>query len=136
MPQLLQIAGHASFEHGELGLKPKALCSHGPQIDFSLFSRLSFFGAMLNDQGTLELDEKLAKLGHQLSHDAQIHGTQVDLVMHRSDWGPLLAREDQDLARTAEVADSTPEAPSAETRSKWPTAARPLPAVRAASPCL
>ena len=88
-----------------------AAVAHAPaprQVDFSLFSRLSFFGAMLNDLGGFDLPPEVSAMGHRLAHDAQRHGTGVDLVVHRSEWDTLLERRSQeDLKRLAErAADS------------------------------
>lgn len=60
------------------------------EIDFSLFTRISFFGATLNDEGAVELPRRVAEQGHELVGEAQRHGTRVDLVIHRRNWGSFL----------------------------------------------
>lgn len=80
------------------------------QTDFSLFTRVSFFGAMLNDLGDAELPPHVHDAGQSLSLAAYRHGTRVDLVVYRSEWETLLPRlkRGQDLARFAErAAEST-----------------------------
>lgn len=80
------------------------------QTDFSLFTRVSFFGAMLNDLGDAELPPHVLTAGQSLSRAAHRHGARVDLVVHRNDWEMLLPRlkRRQDLQRFVErAADST-----------------------------
>ncbi|MBL8348253.1 MAG: hypothetical protein JNN03_22675 [Rubrivivax sp.] len=64
------------------------------EVDFSLFSRISYFGAVLNDDGLVELPEKVGPPGWRLADEAHRHGTRVDLVVHRSHWETFLRRDD------------------------------------------
>lgn len=64
------------------------------KIDFSLFTRIGFWGAALNDEGEIELPKGVREQGHRLVREAQRHGTRVDLVVHRSNWDTFLRRKD------------------------------------------
>ncbi len=78
------------------------------QTDFSLFSRLSFFGAMLDDKGDVEIPPAVRDAGEHLAQAAQRHGTRVDLVVHRDEWERLLRRPTEELTRLAvRAAEST-----------------------------
>lgn len=60
------------------------------QIDYGLYTRLSFFGAVLNDKGDYVLPRAVALQGQRLAHDALQYQTQTDLVVYRNDWDLLL----------------------------------------------
>lgn len=74
------------------------------QTDFSLFSRVSFFGAMLNDLAAYDMPFEVRARAQALAQAAQRHGTQVDLVLHRSDWDLLARRTDAQLQAFAKRA--------------------------------
>lgn len=74
------------------------------ETDFSLFSRISYFGAMLNDLAGYDMPIEVKVLGHQLAVVAQRHGVQVDLVVHRNDWSLLDGRNDAQIAKVAQRA--------------------------------
>lgn len=74
------------------------------ETDFSLFSRISYFGAMLNDLAGYDMPIEVKALGHQLAVVAQRHGVQVDLVVHRNDWSLLDGRTDAQIAKVAQRA--------------------------------
>ena len=61
-------------------------------IDFSLYSRLVVFGAVLNDLGDYELPSPIAVQAERLARAAQKHGTRLDLLVYRHDWSDLLQK--------------------------------------------
>lgn len=60
-------------------------------VDFSLFSRISAMGAVLNDDGAYGLPAHWRESAPGFVQEARRHGTKLDLVIYRRDWGALLA---------------------------------------------
>lgn len=61
------------------------------ELDFSLITRVSYFGASLNDAADFDLPAAVARQG-------------ADLVICRRDWDRLLKKTPQDLARFRQMA--------------------------------
>ncbi|MEX8518880.1 MAG: hypothetical protein AB3X44_10230 [Leptothrix sp. (in: b-proteobacteria)] len=61
-------------------------------LDYSLYSRLSFMGAVLNDNGSYVFDAAVMAQGKRLAAVARRHRTETDLVIYRNDWR-ILANE-------------------------------------------
>lgn len=59
-------------------------------IDFSLFSRVGYLGAQLGDTGALVTAMPLNSANAGFTRTARRFGTQVDLIVHRSEWADLL----------------------------------------------
>jgi hypothetical protein len=60
------------------------------KIDFSLFSRIGYLGAQLSDTGALVTAMPLTSANAGFTRKARRFGTQVDLIVHRSEWADLL----------------------------------------------
>ena len=73
-------------------------------VQFSLFSRISYLGAVLNDEGGYALSSPPGLAGPTFVRQAQRHGTRVDLVLHKRDWGWLTAASDKRIKAVAHTA--------------------------------
>ncbi len=60
------------------------------KIDFSLFSRIGYLGAQLSHSGALVTAMPINSSNAGFTRTARRFGTQVDLIVHRSEWSDLL----------------------------------------------
>ena len=71
------------------------------QIDFSLFTRIGFLGAVLQEDGSVGTSyASLNSRGLGFVRTAQKHATRVDLVIHGRDWAFLRAQDTADKRQT------------------------------------
>lgn len=73
-------------------------------VQFNQFSRISYLGALLKDDGSYTLSSTYSPEGPAFVRKAQRHNTKIDLTLYRRDWSWLAtARPDRikSLARTA-----------------------------------
>lgn len=93
-------------ESGEntYGLFPYWLATDAKQtVDFSLFNRIGFLGAMLKDDGTFAVPAGWTGDSGGFGRAASRHGTALDLVIYRRDWRSLLRQTDAQLEDFARV---------------------------------
>ncbi|MGY4829201.1 hypothetical protein ACVNIS_11530 [Sphaerotilaceae bacterium SBD11-9] len=64
-------------------------------IDFSKFTRISYLGGLLNDNGSYTTSPAWKQEGLDFTRAAQRHGTLVDLMVYRRDWPTVLAMSDE-----------------------------------------
>ncbi|HET7795919.1 MAG TPA: hypothetical protein VFL64_21200 [Rhizobacter sp.] len=64
-------------------------------IDFSKFTRISYLGGLLNDNGSYTTSPAWKQEGLDFTRAAQRHGTLVDLMVYRRDWTTVLAMSDE-----------------------------------------
>lgn len=80
-----------SLVYGLLPFWHEATDERPLQVDFSAYERIGYLGALLNADGSLQRAPAL----HDEHPDGLVralrHGTELDLVVHGSDWAPLLA---------------------------------------------
>jgi len=81
-------------EDWSYGIYPFWQAQDGPRqrIDFSLFSRIGYLGAQLSNTGALVTAIPLNSAHDGFARTARRFGTQVDLVVHRSEWADLLSQ--------------------------------------------
>ena len=70
-------------------------------LDFSLFSHIGFMGAVLQDDGSLEMPTGSTGGPDSFARVAELHETSVDLVVYRRDWAELLRKSPQALRKIA-----------------------------------
>lgn len=78
----------AEAEAKAAGLEPKKLRPEwvSVQLNYSLYSRLSYLGAVLRDDGSYAFSDSVKAEGRQLAEVALRHRTETDLVIYRNDW--------------------------------------------------
>jgi hypothetical protein len=75
-----------------IGFLPYWTATDAPlTVDFSLFTRLAFMGAVLGDDGSWTGPPGWdGRGGGNFAREARRHGTRADLVLYRRDWASLL----------------------------------------------
>lgn len=70
-------------------------------VNFEYFHRLSFLGAVLDDDGHYELPPRWDPTSSALAREARRHGTALDLAVYRRHWTPWLQLPEADLRARA-----------------------------------
>jgi hypothetical protein len=103
-----QGCGCAPIRHDDevIGFLPYWLAGDAPlPVDFSLFTRLSYMGVVLGDNGAWARPPGWDGTGKSnFASETRRHGTRADLVLYRRDWASLLTLPQAQLdalARTA-----------------------------------
>ncbi len=106
-PRLTASCGCYASDNGNTvyGIFPYWLATDTAQkVDFSLFKRIAFMGAVMKDDGSLSVPNGWAGEPGGFARVASRHGSELDLVIYRRDWTGLLrqpAAKLDELARTA-----------------------------------
>lgn len=92
-------------ENEVLGFLPYWLAGEAPlSVDFSVYTRLSYMGAVLSNSGNWARPPGWDGQASGFAREAQRHGTRLDLVLYRRDWSSLLNRPAAQLDEVAQVA--------------------------------
>jgi hypothetical protein len=68
------------------GLYPYWLAGQPQALDFSVLTRVGFYGLSFDDQGELAHTERWSQQDPAFIDEARRHGTRVDLVIYRNNW--------------------------------------------------
>jgi hypothetical protein len=103
-----QGCGCAPIRHDDevIGFLPYWLAGEAPlPVDFSLFTRLSYMGVVLGDNGAWARSPGWDGTGKSsFASEMRRHGTRADLVLYRRDWASLLMRPPDQIDAVAQTA--------------------------------
>ncbi len=95
-------------------------------VNFRQFTRLQYMGAVLQNDGTLDLPPGLEGDASGFSAEAHRHRVQMDLVIYRREWRSLLALTDAQQSALIRNAVGKALAIVNQDRTDWQSRLRPL----------
>lgn len=77
---------HRNLAGDVYGFYPYWMAGGQQRIDFSVLTRVGYYGLGFNDKGEIAHESRWSNLDTRFIRNARSYGTKVDLVIYRNDW--------------------------------------------------